>query len=682
MKTERWLTPATLALLSALTCLLPGRIARAACADDPRFAPYEGTQCFNDFDHLLTQLRGSKNQTLRLVQTRNARPAPMPVHNQYGRACFYFSTATILEYLGYSSFQPLGDFNYDMAYVTRDGALHQFELNTGYRNSPEDMAALYTTFDSYANGLPAGTAGADIYGCGFFLSEPDAQDCPRPSQPRTALNTDTVGCNGRFQAAQAYGPCRTMGTFPEFLDRLGNGCDKDTACTCDPTAPCGMYYMMNKVLPELTKLAAANDARGFGASTAQDKKDIRRIVRAFVDANLPLLSTVNNGGHFMALVGYAELNADGLPRYAIAVDSVQLVLWKVDLDFWNQDLRFSPSSIIPWSQHTNGGCQAGGFALALDSAVQAKHRLCTMPSGVSPATVDPYYGIHLTCVRDRVNRAEYDLALDDPFAFEARNIDCDQVIVRYDDGANEVSYARARRYQKNEGTGRWTVLSDLAADDIRANPPQAGRRGPQNIVRFDAAWGEHHWLVAQSLTAPNTERRTTIELRLRNNATRFIEISPPHTYGIDLTCFDNDAAVAVYRTQGNRDRFRTASASPETVIWSEAANRSCDKLVVHARPGNGVSIARAEVERQFYGPARRWQKANATAPWAQDHRTVQGLGLTGEAYQLTWDDAWEDNLWLAAQGVGSGQDLGDRKTILRLFDAAGRVIRQLEIVPY
>ncbi len=107
--------------------LMHADLVHAQCTNDSisnvNYATERGIHCFDDYTHLMDHMMrpGRRNQTMRIVQARNNMETPMSRHNQYYNACFFFATASIIEYMGYSRFVHHGNFNVDMWYMTISG---------------------------------------------------------------------------------------------------------------------------------------------------------------------------------------------------------------------------------------------------------------------------------------------------------------------------------------------------------------------------------------------------------------------------------------------------------------------------------------------------------------------------------------------------------------------------------
>ena len=113
----------------------------------------------------------------------------------------------------------------------------------------------------------------------------------------------------------------------------------------------------------------------------------------------------------------------------------------------------------------------------------------------------------------------------------------------------------------------------------------------------------------------------------------------------------------------------------------EYHDRSCDELKLRVNLGAESSVVSAMVQRMYYSTANgEWRPAQSA--WWPDHNRLVRDGLSGYTRELTWDDVWPDNYWMVADGVGSGSNYGDRKTVISLIDGDLNLIREIEVVPY
>jgi hypothetical protein len=659
----------------------------AACVGD--YLPYAGSTCWDDFSDLISHLKDThrKSQGLRLVQQRNGQATPAAHHNQYYNACFFFSIAPIIEYLGYARFDHLGHHSFPMDYLTQSGLQSYPSLDVGYYGSPEHLIAMYIDQDTHHRGVTH-SQGVSIYPCGFFSGEP-TDGCNQSAASRTSLNTAPSMCNNPsssysiFNTGEEYGFCSSLtNSFDSWLQRVSTGCG-DSGCDCEMDADCGMYWFINKFLD--MGVAGANDARSLTpqAENVTEIRHMRSVIKAFVDHNLPLLVAVQNGGHFMTLVGYADLDSSGIPQMGILSDPVRRVYWTSDLSSWHGTERWSLIGIVPWNQHLDAACEENGWAWELNGGLPAKFKLCTMPEGWSVKSPDRFYGAALTCENEGAVKAQYFAYAEDPFISDSRQIDCDRLTLWYNDGAKRVKSATARRYQYNSTNAKWEILSTLKADSVTNYEALPSHLGPRNQIKWDAAWPENYWLVASGLGGQYPSRRTTIELKFTDGSIKHIEITPGGSYGVKLRCLDNGSVVTSYFSEADHSVFRMGTGTADNLqVFFEGANVSCDRVEATVNLGKGTPVGKATIERQYYGPSGQWLKANSSAPWAPNRSANFLDGLSGNTKVFVWDAKWPENDWLVARDVGSGDARGDRRTILRLSNSSNQVIRHIEIVPY
>jgi hypothetical protein len=659
----------------------------AACVGD--YLPYAGRTCWDDFSDLIGYLKDThrRSQSLKLVQPRNGQATPTARHNQYWNACFFFSIAPIVEYLGYARFNHLGHFSVSMDYLTQNGLQSYSSLDVGYYGSPEHLIAMYIDQDTEHRGVTH-SQGVSIYPCGFFSGE-ITDGCNKSAASRTTLNTASFPCNDPassysiFDSGEEYGFCPTLtSTFDSWLQRISTGCGSG-GCDCEMDAHCGIFWFMNKFLD--VGVAGVNDARPLNpnAGSATDLEHMRSIIKAFVDHNLPLLVSVQGGGHFMTLVGYADLDDSGVPQTGILSDPVRRAYWTSDLLSWDGTERWSLNGIYPWNQHLDRACEENGWAKELDDGLPSKFKLCTMPDGWTVEAQDRFYGADLTCENGGVIKAQYFVYAEDPFISDSRQIDCDRLTLWYNDGTKQVKSATARRYQYNSSKAKWESLSTLKADSVKNYAALPGYFGPRSQVIWDAAWPENYWLVASGLEGQYPSRRTTVELKFKDGSSKYIEITPGGAYGVKLKCLDNGAVIKSYFSEADHSVFSVGEDTGDNLqIFFEADNVSCDRVEATVNVGKGTPVGKATIERQYYGPSGQWLKANSSAPWAPNTSATFVDGLSGSTKRFVWDNKWPENDWLVARNVGSGDTRGDRRTILRLFNSSNQVIRQIEIVPY
>ena len=665
------------------------------------------TECFENYEQLMDELTRPtrRSQTFRIVQGRNGQPAPIAVHNQYPSACFFFAVAPILDYLGYSRFQHQGHYPRPFLYRANDG-LRWYDLDVGYRGSPEDLMQRHLTVEAVDRTV-LGSEGSEIYPCDFFAA--DSASCDQHSPLRLAINETGIPCAARFNSGQEYGTCQTLAppasadTYPKFLDPLGAGCDGQCPCSADAT--CGALYFLNR---SSHGAGGCRDALNFNlaASTSAERNAVRRIIRGFIDNNVPLLAGVNSGGHWIPIIGYADLDARGLPETAIAADSVEQVYWLVDLKVWNFPERYSLIGISPWNQHLDRGCEAGGWGRKLEdtirvaygAAIANKYRLCGAPSACGN---DRYYGGELLCERDTDRdgkldqRERYFVYEDDLFISEKRSIRCDRLSLRWRDGRRSVAHSRVYRFNFNADLGRWVQRSTSPPDEapVIQDVPPVGRMGPASQVVWDREWSDGDTLVQPAGSSGDVAKRTTVYLKFDDDEVRTIEIAPPRTYGVEVTCLQEQGMSAaaepgglrysvrhVFREPPARSLFRVDRSDHDQMNNVPlATNVGCDALSVTVRLGTGASVASAEAQLFYYGAAGRWQPEHD--PWLPDDNFSPDERLSGGTKTFFWSRKWDNGSWLAAHNVGSGANYGDRKTVIRLRDTAGRVTRVIEFVP-
>ena len=87
-----------------------------------------------------------------------------------------------------------------------------------------------------------------------------------------------------------------------------------------PMRAAGIYWFANQVL---VRYAGCNDMKRFEPRPDSNAEilHMRRVIKAFIDQQPPCARCRAKGGHFMVLIGYLDLDADGWPTKAILTDS-------------------------------------------------------------------------------------------------------------------------------------------------------------------------------------------------------------------------------------------------------------------------------------------------------------------------------------------------------------------------
>ncbi len=655
------------------------------------YAASWGDTCFDDYDHLMDHMQDTerRERPFRMVRPRQGRDTAESPHNQFYNSCFFYSTAPILEYLGYSRFEAGSSFEQDFYYVDSDSFEIYENFDVGYHNSPEHLMSTFLTYEalnrgySYEYNWPYGwtfETHPEIYWCGFFEDD----DCgDLDNSPRTDLNTGSMPCGTVlgdywiYEAGEEYGVCPTLGdSYEWWLNEVQLGCGGDCDCTQD--ADCGMYWFLNEVMVGDARQGGCNDARPIDPGSSTDRNHARKIIRAFVDNNVPLLITVQDGGHFMTLVGYEGLTFSGLPQFAILADPVRKVLWRADLTQWDGTERWSINAIMPWNHHLDGGCDAGGWASELDATLPGHLDICTEPAGWTNSCIDRTFGTQVSFFDNNYAVGRYQVFPGDTFVTEDTSLDADRVTVVHADPDVHVTDAQIRRYWFDESDDRWEGGTTYDADDIDYYSIGSGRTGIETHVTFDAVWPDDYWFVAQGLSWPYTQRRVKIELDLSDGSVQTIEVAPPETYGLTVE-FDDNGTVRSYFSPPAAN-LTDIDGEPGLQQVYENYDRDADEVRLFVALGVDVDVDDAEIQRYYWGIYDEWLPLNSA--WFADDVDFTSRGLTGTEVEFTWDISWIDDYWFAGDYIGSGATYGDRLTVIRLLDSHGDVIRELEVAPH
>lgn len=637
---------------------------------------------FRNLPNLMVYLQDNtrRNPEYRIIQTRYDQPTAPRRHIQYEGACYFFTLAPIIEYLGYSRFIRYGSYPYGFYYPTTEGRKYHSRSNfdAGYYLSPEYLMAKNIRYETIYNlcRSEAGEMVCDTFDDRRFYSDAN----------KTLINTNSRNCSRRFGVGEEYGECSNLNNnYGAWMDYVGTGCH---GTNCRQDAESGMYWFANHVL---RRDCGCNDMKDFTPDTtsSSDILHMRRIIKGFIDHNIPLLVSVRDGRHFEILVGYLDLDYKGLPKNAIITygrNAYMIVPIALPRQ-WSERHDCSLQALYPWNQHLDGGCESEGWATKLDKK-SSKFKLGRMPDGWSVnCSGNRIYGTKIECIeRDTSDwvRAEYFAYDSDHFITDTRLISCDKIKMQYSDGEHTVESAEIQRYWYSPDKEKWYSGPTYYPDVLRTQNPTFRRPGPLNIIEWDSAWPDNYWVIAEGLSGTYTKRRTTITMVFTDGTTKTIELSPPNTYGIFIDCFDNGSLIKSYLYEADHGVFRAEDGSyPDKLFLYEFLDKSCDKLALRVNLGEETPhVATATIQQMYFSTAEgEWLPAQS--PWWPD-RSFRDLydGLSGYTREIVWDNVWPDDNWYVADKVGSGSNYGDRKTVIRLLDGSLDLIREIEIVPY
>ena len=640
----------------------------------------DGTRC-SDFEELMEYFQEEvtrRNSEYRIVQPHYDQPTVAPRHGQYTRSCYFFAIAPIIEYLGYSRFTQGDHLTYPFNYPTSIGLGYHNYFDAGYYLSAEHLMAKSVHWETLFNKCEYDfTHGWEC--------EPFSRDSFYSDAAKTDINTNTRSCSNRFDVGEEYGWCSsTANTYEAWLDEVGNGCDDHHGvCYCRQDASCGMFWFENYVLN--IGDAGCNDMKKFepDPTSYSDRLHMRKVVKGFIDHNLPLLIAVRQGDHFMTLIGYTDLDHTGYPQKAIIIDSGGGYKFASLVDNWNEHENSSIRWLIPWNQHLDSGCESGGWADQIDGH-SSDFKLCTMPDGwTSNCVENRIYGAQITCEDNGSIRSRYFAYDNDLFVSDSNQISCDKVKLHYSDGEHAIESVKIQRYRYSPTTDRWYGGQAYYPDVLSTQTPHSGRPGPLNIVEWDEVWPDNYWMIAHGLSGTYTKRRSTIEMTLDDGTVKKIELSPPDTYGVTVDCIDNGSITSSYSYEADHGVFRVADEDfIDKQFLYEYYDKSCDEVVVRVNLGEGTGdVVSATIQRMYYSISNgEWLPLQSA--WYPDYNRIVSDGLTGYTRIFTWDDVWPENYWIVGDNVGSGSNLGDRKTVIRLLDGSLNLLREIEIVPY
>ena len=144
------------------------------------------------------------------------------------------------------------------------------------------------------------------------------------------------------------------------------------------------------------------DARPLTAFSRTDDEVLafRRIVKGYIDHEIPILLGVESGGHFNVIIGYSGNTED--------VDAAFHIYSAEPLDGWGRSEERQPKrwrrmdvaagsmfngskliyQYVCWNQHLDGGCDEGGWAAEID-ARSGNEWLCGRPVPEDDPLRDP-----------------------------------------------------------------------------------------------------------------------------------------------------------------------------------------------------------------------------------------------------------------------------------------------------
>ena len=610
-----------------------------------------------------------------IIQSRHGQEILQSRHRQYGRACGIFSLAMVTEYLGFAHFTPGANDDWQFDYGSFAGA----SVNIGYFGSAEHlMAEIYDYETTLDRKRPQEEKLGDYIfnnysttSCNRYLKD-GYNDEPVPPAYRGSHTTDL------------YGYCQSpTDRFPSWFNTIGTGCSR-----CRYDEPRGIFGFLNQ-----RTLVGCNDADSFIVN-ADNLDDMRRIIKAFIDHNVPLVMTSRAGQHFMVIVGYANLDDldPPLPR-TIIVSNPQLTrdgnygnapggtqpgprpkFWIFDdldrLETWTDkgsDVAAyfaNVHRIFPWNQHLNSGCEAGGWAAQLDNQL-SKVSLCTHPTSL--ACTPQWFGYQVICLKDGFHR-KYHGFTEDMFITEPRNTTCDKIYIAYADGSNrEVASTEITSYAYHGRQRRWIEGRTWPHNRRATSDYVAGRA---TSIWWTSNWPAGNYWTAEGLDAPHTKRRVRLRLNLSDGTSKDIEIAPPQTYGVNVNCLRDGAVHRNYFVEPDRRFF------DNKIYIKESRNTTCDDVEMRVSLGSEREISGARITRYRYDVIRKeWSPINSKPA---DTLTEIDTGLTGKSYDITWNQSWRDNYWWSAEGLALPHTKRKVELTLELMDGT---TRSISVVP-
>jgi hypothetical protein len=451
-------------------------------------------------------------------------------------------------------------------------------LDVGYFASPEYIAQDVMRMNSYYS-----QRGYDSYDpqkkldyLAFLASVEDG-------------TASTHSCNWYYlsDSAAPYGECGNPSyDFSEWLNSISNGCSN-----CIPSATDGMYAYFNR-----HAIFGCKDAKRFYLGGSLRKGDgvfscslepgavnrYRKVIKSFIDNHIPLEGVIRYGGHFVTIIGYANLDSDGLPLDIIAVNPhlhrnapfgeggcpgprpLYWVFRNMDQpQYWidpgkpyrtdfhicednstteNQLTVFDNlSGFVAWMQHLELGCEApDGWAYKLDQELDLPDSvaLCSPEPDVPEwgQCISPIYATTVNCYRDGNNTPhrqyiiyedEFDYA-DRHYEIETRNTTCNDITVTagFVEANRTLESAVIKRQGWNPDSKQWDTFQTLEKDDNSYIAILTGQVGRRNVISWNRSWPTNYWFAASGLSETYAMRRSVITLAFHDGYKQEITIGP------------------------------------------------------------------------------------------------------------------------------------------------------------
>lgn len=527
----------------------------------------------------------------KLIPSRAGQPVLKARHQQYNRACGIFSIAPIVEYMGYTRYQADSSFERSTNFLRHqtgeceNGTCYSSDvlasntLDVGYFASPEYIAQDIMRMNSYYSrrGYDPGNPQKQVDYLAFLDSVETG-------------SADTRSCRGYYQSdsAQPYAECADSSyDFSTWLNSISNGCSN-----CTPSATDGMYAYFNR-----HAIFGCKDAKRFylggtmykldGVASwdgleQEDVDQYREVLKSFIDQHIPLEGVIRYGGHFVTIIGYANLDSDGLPVDIIAVNphlqrnasfseggcSGPRPLYWVFRNMNQPQFWISPSAsyrpdfhicedntntadqltvfdnlagFVSWMQHLELGCEAPeGWAHKLDKKLDLADNaaLCSPEADVPEwgQCKSPIYATTVDCYREGnttphrqyiVYEDEFDYA-NRHYEIESRNTTCDDIRVTagFTEESRRLESATIKRQGWNPDTKNWDTFQSWEQDSNSYIGMSTGLIGRRNVISWHSSWPTNYWLTASGLEETHTMRRSLITLQFQDGYKQEVAIGP------------------------------------------------------------------------------------------------------------------------------------------------------------
>ncbi|PLX37824.1 MAG: hypothetical protein C0606_06040 [Hyphomicrobiales bacterium] len=668
-----------------------------------------------------------------IVQPRNGQNILESRHRQHSAQCMFFSMGMVAEQLNFSRYEQNVHYDATLRYMTDQ--LRGAVTDVGYFGSSEHLAAEYEAYRSREGAVDQSAADGVFFGnlfnqstatatCDGYFQDgvantpiPRYGQCSPPSnQFETWLNASRGGCGNVAGVGNTCIWTARLGMYGYMNRRTVVGCNDARPFSVETENDVTVARMIIKgfIDNNIPLIMVSRGGQHFMPIIGYADVGNDDLPRAIIVSNTHLTRNSNFKMQCSGKTGDPQEQLPTIsgprPKFWVYEDLDEIETWTdwglsngtsacdgpsppttaaelTELSRRQTAFLGNVRALIVWNQHLNGGCEPGGWARQLDQRIDAAvgpegaidpanvRRLCPMPTTIAPSCEKPFFGVRVEClVGGRAVRTLH-TSVEDLFITEPRPTACDAINVFYADGGSAtVTGAELQNFAYDPVTGYWRndPATLRSAGTIDARAPVNGYSGRQSVA---------HWRTGDlgaSYDLVETRRfRSRIKLDFDDATTRYIEIAPPNTYGIQIRCERSaDPRHRVYELDPDRQFFenRTFVVEPE--------NTACDNIALDARLGYGRRVTQARITR--YGrnaTTKEWEEFQS---WDADQNSLRippghpAIAFSGEGRLFEWTTSWPENFLFVARDREGVHDQRKVRFTLALFDGSERII---EIVP-